>query len=87
MASALDNPVMSSLNPLETAKCDWNGPLVTLQSNEMSSKSNGSGGSWWVYWFRYDRYGWADKDWNWGSPFGTAHDEATGWDVLPMGKN
>mmetsp|Transcript_69928 Transcript_69928/g.154220 ORF Transcript_69928/g.154220 Transcript_69928/m.154220 type:complete len:172 (+) Transcript_69928:24-539(+) len=22
------------------------------------------------------RYGWADKDWNWGSPFGTAHDEA-----------
>ncbi|CAK9092455.1 Hypothetical protein SCF082_LOCUS43508 [Durusdinium trenchii] len=22
------------------------------------------------------RKGWADKDWNWGSPFGTAHDEA-----------
>eukprot|EP00434_Breviolum_minutum_P021776 symbB.v1.2.019221.t1/scaffold1565.1/size111341/8 len=22
------------------------------------------------------RHGWADKDWNWGSPFGTAHDEA-----------
>ena len=23
-----------------------------------------------------NRHGWADKDWNWGSPFGTAHDEA-----------
>ena len=74
----LDNPVMSALNPLETANCDWKCPPVTLvQSNKPSSKSNQSGGST-DYWFRHDRYGWADKDWNWGSPFGTAHDEAAG---------